>query len=197
MKVIILLSLLFSINIDAAQNFKLIFEQKYKSKISNRDKVSKGFLVYSYPKKIRIEIEKPDLVIFVSNGMKSWYYRPPFIAGEPGEVIVNSAGDSLNLLATFFDSIQKGFDKNKAFEAIKNENTITLNFSETYRKKLKVKMASLSYLDKTYNISKIQKMILTYENDEKGEFFIVKYETPAIDNQIFDFQIPTNTKISN
>lgn len=185
------------VTLTSAQDFKLNFEQKYKSKISNREKVSQGLLIYSFPKKIRIEIEKPDPVTFVSNGVKSWYYRPPFMEGEPGEVIVNQGGESLNLLATFFDSLQKGFEKNEVFDVKKSENTVLLNFKTEYRKKVKVKNATLVFSDKSYDLSKIQKMTLIYDNDEKGEFAIVKYESLVADKKTFDFVVPPNTKVSN
>lgn len=197
MKKILLLSLMMMVTLTSAQDFKLNFEQKYKSKISNREKVSQGLLIYSFPKKIRIEIEKPDPVTFVSNGVKSWYYRPPFMEGEPGEVIVNQGGESLNLLATFFDSLQKGFEKNEVFDVKKSENTVLLNFKTEYRKKVKVKNATLVFSDKSYDLSKIQKMTLIYDNDEKGEFAIVKYESLVADKKTFDFVVPPNTKVSN
>lgn len=197
MKKAILFVLLLAMNVEATQDFKLTFEQKYKSKISNRDKVSKGTLIYSYPKKIFIEIEKPDPVTFVSNGTKSWYYRPPFMESEPGEVIVNQGGESLNLLATFFDSLQKGFEKNEVFEVKKIDKIVELSFRSDYRKKVKVKNATLVFSDKSYDMSKIQKMTLIYENDEKGEFSIAKYETFSVDKKTFEFVIPANTKVSH
>ncbi len=196
MKKILVLFFALMVNSVYAEDFKLIFEQKYKSKISNKEKTSKGTLIYSFPKKIRIEIDKPDPVTFVSNGVKSWYYRPPFMDGEPGEVIVNQGGESLNLLASFFDSLQKGFEKNNAYEVVKKGELVELSFYENFRKKIKVKKAMLSFSDKTLELSKLQKMELIYDNNEKGEFLINKFETQNLDIKTFEFIIPENTKIS-
>lgn len=195
--IILLFGFFYQVTTLASQDFKILFEQKYKSKISNREKKSLGLLIYSFPQKIRIEIEKPDPVTFVSNGEKSWYYRPPFIEGEPGEVIVNQGGESLNLLATFFDSIQSGFDKTKIFDVKKSEQTVDLTIKPDYRKKVKIKNAKLIFSDKTYALSKIQKMVLTYDNDEKGDFTILKFESLSADKKTFEFVVPPNTKISN
>ena len=100
-------------------------------------------------------------------------------------------------LASFFDSLHKGFDKNEIFDVVKNENNVELLFKAQYRKKIKVKSAFLTFSDKSYNLAKIQKMTLVYDNEEKGDFNIIKYEQAVVDKKTFEFTPPPNTKISN
>lgn len=198
-KILFTITLLVSFTLQAAEipkQFKIQFQQKYKSKISNNVKSSDGFLVYAFPKKIRIEVSKPDQIVFVSNGKKSWYYRAPFIEGEPGEVVVNQGGDNLNLLANFFDILQSGFADNDHFRTVKNGTKIELLFSAKFSQQMKMKSAELEFSDNSFNLMKLKKMKLNYLEAESGNFEIQSIQSATTDLKTFDFIIPPNTKVS-
>ncbi len=197
MKYLICLLVAFThIAFGAETSFKINFEQSYKSKLTNKVKTSKGELKYSYPKKIRIDISNPDPIIFVSNGKKSWYYRAPFIEGEPGEVVINQGGENLNLLANFFDLLQKGLKDNDQYKVQLADTEALLTFSDSYSKKFKMKKALLVFSDTKKTFDKVQKMSLTYANDEVGEFSITSFQHLPFEAKVFEFDIPKNTKIS-
>jgi len=198
-KIFFLFTLVLGLALNAAEvpkQFKIQFQQKYKSKISNNVKSSDGFLIYSYPKKIRIEVSKPDQIIFVSNGKKSWYYRAPFIEGEPGEVVVNQGGDNLNLLASFFDILQRGFADNEHFRTVKNGTKLELLFTAKFSHQMKMKSAELTFSDSTYDLMKLKMMKLNYLEAESGNFEIQSIQSATTDLKTFDFTIPPNTKVS-
>ncbi len=195
----LLIFFLLSMNISASnlpKQFKIVFEQKYKSKLNNKEKKSSGVLMYSNPKKIRIEIEKPDMITFVSNGEKSWYYRGPFIEGEPGEVIINQGGENLNLLANFFDLLQKGIESNKIYDVEKKSSSASILFKKEYVTKYRLKSVTLNFEDSKQDLNKLKSMQLTYEDGEMGNFEISSIEPKSYDQKNFEFVIPPNTKIS-
>ena len=92
--------------------FKAYFKQSYKSSLSGKEKITKGYIEYFYPGRVRFEVTSPDKTIFVSNPQTTWYYNAPFIDGEPGEVLIKKTGKMV---------ISKFFDLNGSF-----------NFSEWY-----------------------------------------------------------------
>ncbi len=191
--------------------FKMDFVQTYQSKISKKEKQSHGELIYSYPKKIKIEMTSPDKIIFVSNGVKSWYYRSPFIEGEAGEVIISRGNEQLNTLTVMFDALndlftqgsgglnQDALKKSKLFQGEWNDNgtVLTLTFSKEFSDKIKLKGALLRF--QKNNPGLMDLTLLALQTDEKnlqGEFRVKKIESFSANDSQFEFVIPKNTKIT-
>ena len=83
--------------------FKAHFKQSYKSSLSGKEKVTKGYIEYFFPGRVRFEVTSPDKTIFVSNPQTTWYYNAPFIDGEPGEVLIKKTGKMV--ISKFFDCV--------------------------------------------------------------------------------------------
>ena len=83
------------------QGFSARFEQEYVSILKGNTKKGQGFVDYKYPSNIRFETSTPSQIIFVSNGVKSWYYRAPFIEGEEGEVTESKAQEESSVYIKF------------------------------------------------------------------------------------------------
>ena len=95
------------------------YEQTIVKKISGKTKTVQGRVEYLYPGHIRFEQGGPEKIVWVSNPKTTWFYQPPFIKEEPGnlrEYPTPSASPS-----KIFDLLQAGLSDNK-----KRENTVEL-----------------------------------------------------------------------
>ena len=105
-------------NFRIPNNFHMDFIQVIKSEISGKVRKSKGHIDYKYPGQIRFKVEDKVSSIFISNTHTQWYYTPPFIEGEQGEVRISK--NHKNILTDLFDIIKKyGEKKNKHYEIVK------------------------------------------------------------------------------
>ena len=69
-------------------SFSANFEESILSMATGKEKKSFGKIDYKFPGNIRFEITSPNASTFVSNPQKSWYYVPPFVEGEQGQVTI-------------------------------------------------------------------------------------------------------------
>lgn len=197
MRILFFLSLL-TLNVARAeflpQSFRTNFEQKYKSIISGKEKISLGAMDYSYPGKIRFEITNPEQTIFVSDAKTSWYYTAPFDPKEKGEVIIQ---DSNKLLITkFFDTLKKGLITNTSYTVEKNDKGYVLQFSEKVSKELNIFKAQLiSEVKDLKKLSEIKEIILFYKDKKEVKLTFSSFiENVKFDSSYFNFKIPQNTK---
>ena len=128
------------------QSFSSKFEQEYVSTLKGKTKKGNGTVEYKYPGQIRFQTNTPSTVIFVSNGVKSWYYRAPFIEEEEGEVTESSAKEGSSIYIKFFDSLKNGLVSNSLYDVKKGEPT-TLIFKPKAAKELGIK-ESMFYFKK-------------------------------------------------
>jgi len=175
--------------------FRVNFVQKFESAVTGKTKQSKGIIEYQYPGKIHFKSEDPDPLVYMSNNKKSWYYTPPFIEGEKGEVRVIEKNSTLT---SFFDTLKKGIESNDFYKVKKKGNRYDLTFSIDKSNELGVQAASLfSKKSKLTKFDQIQKINLTYNSGKKVNLIFTDYSNPSFKKKHFNFKIPSNTRVIN
>lgn len=182
------------------KSFSASFEQEYISLLKGNAKKGAGSLDYMYPSNIRFETTTPSQVIFVSNGIKAWYYRAPFIEGEPGEVNVSSAKEASSSYTKFFDSLKNGLNSNTLYE-VKNagDGIHVVKFKEKTAKDIGVKEAILTFSKaSSKEFSDLSKIELSFVDGKKSTLKFSQLKVnPNFDSQKFNFQAPAGTKVVN
>ena len=176
-------------------NFKSAFVQVFKSKISGKERKSPGHLDYSYPGKIRFAVDDPSgKSLFVSNQRKSWYYTPPFIEGEKGEVTIRK---SKNLALTkFFDSIKRGLKTNKLYKVESKGKAVLITFSKRSAKDLNMTRARLSFSQKNYVFEELKSIEIFRKSGKKVKVILNNIKSNiSFKQNHFDFVVPKNTTV--
>lgn len=181
--------------------FSFKFEQRYTSAIKGKEKTGTGSIVFQTPKSIRLEITSPTPIIFVSNEQdKSWFYRPPFIQGEEGEVSIGNGKDQHHAFLNFFNLLHSGLVSNQSYNITTDiaKNEVGIHFSSPVIKEYKIKSASLTFVDKNFSFNSLSKIQLTYDDDKKVFIKLLELSlSPSIKPDTFQFKIPPKTKIIN
>lgn len=179
------------------QTFTSKFEQEYISTLKGKPKKGTGSIEYKYPGQIRFETTTPSAVIFVSNGIKAWYYRAPFIEGEQGEVTESSAKEGSVTYTKFFDSLKNGLVSNQYYQVTPGE-PVTLVFKVEANKGLGIKKSKLHFKTKAQKFEDITMIELTFDDNKtsKLKFLDVKVN-PDLGAGRFNFVPPANTKVTN
>jgi outer membrane lipoprotein carrier protein len=184
------------------QSFSAKFEQEYISILKGNTKKGQGAIEYKYPSNIRFETSTPSQVIFVSNGIKSWYYRAPFIEGEDGEVTVSNAREGSSIYIKFFDSLKNGLSANSLYD-VKNagDGMHVVIFKEKSAKEFGIKEAILTFnttKDSVKDFSALKKIELLFPDGKRSSLKLIDLKVNLInDLQHFNFVIPPKTKITN
>ena len=178
-------------------SFSADFEESIVSIATGKEKKSFGTIDYKFPGHIRLEITKPNPSMFVSNPNKSWYYVPPFIDGESGQVTIQNS--SKLPLTKFLDSIKTGLEGSKLFTYKYEGKNLTLTFVKTVQKELTLKEVTF-HADKeaksVQRMSEFQKMTLIYTDGRKVNLKFLKLkEESSFPASHFDFSPPAKTKI--
>ncbi len=178
-------------------SFSANFEESIVSMATGKEKKSFGKIDYKFPGHIRFEITSPTPSIFVSNPNKSWYYVPPFIEGEQGQVTIQKS--SKLPLTKFLDSIRNGLENSKLFTHKYAGKDLVLTFVKTVQKDLTLKEVTFHATKEAKSVQKMsefEKMTLIYADGRKVnlKFLELKEETvfPA---KHFEFTPPAKTKI--
>lgn len=182
------------------QSFSAKFEQEYISILKGNAKKGLGLIDYKYPSNIRFETSTPSQVIFVSNGVKSWYYRAPFIEGEEGEVTETSAKEGSTVFIKFFDSLKNGLSSNSLYD-VKNagDGMHVITFKAKPAKEFGIKEAILSFSSaKDKDFSELKKIDLLFPDGKKTTLRLSELKVnPHYDAQKFNFVAPPKTKRTN
>lgn len=182
------------------QSFSAKFEQEYISILKGNAKKGQGTIDYKYPSNIRFETSTPSQVIFISNGVRSWYYRAPFIEGEEGEVSESSAKDGNSLYIKFFDSLKNGLSANSLYD-VKNagDGMHVIIFKTKTAKEFGIKEAVLTFNSaKDKEFSELKKIDLLFPDGKKSTLRFIDLKTnPPFDLQKFNFVAPPKTKRTN
>ncbi|MDO9182491.1 MAG: outer membrane lipoprotein carrier protein LolA [Bacteriovorax sp.] len=182
------------------QSFSAKFEQEYISILKGTTKKGQGSIDYKYPSNIRFETSTPTQVVFVSNGVKSWYYRAPFIEGEEGEVSESDAKEGSSVYIKFFDSLKNGLSANALYD-VKNagDGMHVITFKTKTAKEFGIKEAILSFNSaKDKEFSEIKKIDLLFPDGKKSTLRFVDLKVNSShDNQRFNFVAPPKTKKTN
>lgn len=180
------------------KTFTLNFEQEYTSTLKGKSKKGEGFLDYKYPGKVYFQIEKPEKLIFVSNGKKTWFYRFPFIEGEPGELVVNAGKNANQFFGKFFDSLNNGLVTNPLYDVKNEEFNSKIIFSKNGQSELGIKEAAIIFIDKKKEFSQISEIELMTSESKKIKLKFKKVEMgKTIEDSKFEFTPPANTRVMN
>lgn len=172
--------------------FSSDFEQVQKSALSGKEKKSQGRIEYKFPSHIRFEVQKPDVIIFVSNPEMTWYYTAPFVQGEPGEVTARPTGKLA--LAKFFDALKKGLVSNELYTVAEKNAKVELVFTPKAAKELGVVKAVLSLGEKK-DFGSLKSMELEKSDKAKVVLNLSNLKLNAdIKKERFIFVAPPNTR---
>lgn len=199
-KLLLLIYLLIGVSALRAETFlPLSFETKFIqthiNSISGKTKQSEGELKYKYPGRIRFEVVKPDQVVFVSNLERSWFYTPPVMEGEPGDVTISKSSD--NPLLKFLDTLKGGLKNSKSYR-VQNPtpNTVIVFFNEKSQKEVGLKEAKLTF-SKGEEFKDLKNLHLTYPDGKIVQFELRDLNIkPKLNDETFIFVIPKNTRIA-
>ncbi len=177
-------------------SFEMKFIQVIKSEISGKEKKSKGKIEYKYPGSIRFKVEDKVSSLFISNNKTQWYYTPPFIEGEQGEVKITKSNK--NLLTDLFDILKKnGLKKNDRYDVEKASTKKRLvRFNEETSKKLGIKTLSVNFQETKESFDQMKSMIIEYNDGRKVKFEVLSLKlNKDFKKDHFTFSVPPNTKI--
>lgn len=201
MKIILFALLIPSLSLAASflpDSFSANFEESFVSAVNGKEKKSSGKIDYRYPSHIRFEKISPDSSTFVSNPQKSWYYVPPFVKGEKGEVTIQESNKLV--LTKFLDALKNGLENNKLFSHKYNKNELVLTFTKAIQKDMNLKQAVLvadSDAKKIKALKEFERLVLTYNDGRKVNLkFVDLKEDTKFAQKHFEFDIPSNTKVS-
>lgn len=197
MKIVITIFFVLSMNLHAqsfmSKHLTAEFKQQIKSKVSGKVKESDLNMDYSYPGKFYVEGKGKNNFTFVSNGLTSWYYRPPFIRGEMGEVTIRSVSH-LKFLRVF-DALYKGAKTEGYFKVSSKEKEREFVFTKKIQDEIgtsKVIFKSSKKLNTIFD----SELIEIYK--VKGSLITLKVKSLKKVNSFqlnrFEFKIPSNTK---
>ncbi len=182
------------------QSFSAKFEQEYVSILKGKTKKGEGSIEYKYPSNIRFETSTPSSVVFVSNGVKAWYYRAPFIEGEEGEVTETSAKEGNSVYIKFFDSLKNGLSANALYD-VKNagDGMHVMTFKPKTAKEFGIKEAVLTFNSaKDKDFSELKKIDLLFPDGKKSTLSFANLKiNPSLDATRFNFVAPPKTKKTN
>ena len=125
--------------------FSARFTQEYLSALSGKKRVSKGRIDYRHPGDMRLETRPPRGIVFVANARRSWYYLPPFLEGEAGEVTVNPPG-AAGPYVRLFDLLAGGPGGNEYYRTSPGKGGGTvLSFTEKGARETRIKTVRVLY----------------------------------------------------
>lgn len=180
-------------------SFTANFEESIISMATGKEKKSFGKIDYKFPGNIRFEITSPNASTFVSNPQKSWYYVPPFVKGEQGQVTIQKSNKLP--LTKFLDSIKNGIEGSKLFTHKYVGKDLILTFVKTVQKELTLKEVTFHAAKDAKSVTKLaefEKMTLVYADGRKVNLkFIELKEDVSFPAKNFEFTPPAKTKIVN
>ena len=179
--------------------FKAEFDQSFVSVMKKKTVVNHGVLFYQYPGNIRLEITDPEEgLVYVSNPQKSWYYRPPFIPGEPGELSVSPKGNTL--VAKFFDGLKNGLKTNPLYNVRDlGDKKYEIIFKKNAAKDAGVKKATivLGAGPQTLSFENVEKISLVFSDNKKVDLlFKSLVSSDKHPEEVFFFKVPDNTNVT-
>lgn len=181
------------------ESFSANFEESIISLASGKEKKSYGKIDYKFPGHVRFEITSPNASLFVSNPQKSWYYVPPFVEGEQGQVTVQKS--SKLPLTKFLDSMRNGIEGSKIFTFKYVGHDLVLTFTKDIQKDLTLKVVTFHAAKEAKSVQKLsdfEKMTLIYVDGRKVNLkFQDLKEQPSLPVKHFEFSPPAKTKIIN
>jgi outer membrane lipoprotein-sorting protein len=179
-------------------SFSADYNEKFTSSATGKEKTSSGHIDFQRPGLVRFAVLKPDPSTFVSNGKTSWYYTPPFIDGEEGQVVVQkSEGMPFTL---FLEALSKGTHSNAGYDVKKTGNRFVLTFKGQLRKYLQMKEAILEAegdASRAMDLGDFKYLLMTYSSGKKVNMQLTNFKRDVkFADDHFVFIVPPKTKIS-
>jgi outer membrane lipoprotein-sorting protein len=178
--------------------FSADYQEVGKSSVNGKEKIVTGRIDYKYPRHLRLEVSAPDALTFVTNPKTSWYYTPPFMEPEQGQVVIQKSTDIV--YGQFFDAIKDGTKVNRSYVSQVVGKEWTLTFNPDLQKSLKIKSVRLVHgvdAAKASSLSEFKEMWLSQQDGKTVRLVFLNFRSgvpfPA---DHFEFKIPPNTKVS-
>lgn len=177
--------------------FKVEIEQVFVSKVSGRKKVSPGTIYYRFPQSINFNISGESPIQFISNPQRSWFYRPPFIEGEQGQVTIKDT-PKFGLLK-IFDSLTKDLSKDNPHFTIKKikDGIVTLALKDDVKKDIDIEAVELKVkegIKRLQFVEQMESMVLVKKSQNRVNIVFKKFEElKKFDKDYFIFNVPKNT----
>lgn len=163
------------------------FSQKNTNTLLSQTKESSGRIFIKLPSKIRWETQKPDSSLLVSDGSHYWFYTPPFMEGERGQVIQKDAGQVQSQLA---NTLLAGHFSD-APVTIQTKNATTFILTPKKGSAGTVKKATLEVDAKK---KQVRKITLDHEGGNRTEIELSRLElAQQMRDDFFEFKAPPNT----
>lgn len=198
MKFILLLLIslpVFSKSIIPAE-FTANFEETIQSVVSGKELKSNGTISYKYPSHLRLEVKDPEPSQVVVNPKKTWIYQPPFMEGEKGQVTIEKK--SYWPLLQTFDSLTKSLEGSKDFTYKFSGKKLVIVFTKEAVKKLglnEVIFTAQGEAKAAKSFAEFASMTLTKSDGKVQLYKFSSIKIQAIDIEVFNFDIPKNTKV--
>ncbi len=178
--------------------FTAEYEESFISAATGKEKKSRGRIDYQYPRHIRFQVLSPDPSTFVANPRMSWYYTPPFIEGEEGQVVEQKSDDLP--LAKFLDALKHGTESNAAYAVSHEGKKLVLSFTPKTRKELGMDRAELEGAGealKATGLGDFKELRLQHADGKKVTLRFLSFKAgvgfPA---GHFEFKAPPKTRVS-
>ncbi len=172
-------------------SFQANYETRYKSIYSGKMKKIPGKMEYLYPGRFSLLGKAATIV---RNPQKTWYYTPPGLEGEEGQLTITTTrpGDIFSL----FDMIRNGLHSNKNFKVKKNKNIAELTFSKELQKELNLIKATL-YFKNSIRFMDLIKIELNEASGKNKAYYFSKIDTSKkFKKSHFIFTPPKKTRIT-
>lgn len=180
-------------------SFSSNFEESFISAATGKEKKSFGKIDYKYPGNIHYEKTSPDPSTFVSNPQKSWYYVPPFVQGEHGQVTIQKS--SKLPLTKFLDSIKNGVEGSKIFGHKYQGKELVLIFDKTIQKEMTLKQVTLTATKDAklvQSLNEFEKLTLMYVDGRKVFLKLIDLkENTSFPANHFQFTVPPKTRVTS
>lgn len=173
-----------------AGTVKAEFVQDTLNKLTSRRKISSGKIFAKRPSKVRWETLRPEASYFVSDGIKSWYYIPPFDASEPGQLVEKKAAETQSKLANAL--LAGSFSAVKGLKVKQKSADLFL----VIPKKGTAGTVQEALLQVDLNKKLIKKVSLLHRGGNQADITLQQIELGSkLENSLFVFVPPQNTQL--
>jgi outer membrane lipoprotein carrier protein len=172
----------------ASKTLEAKFSQTQEIKLTGAKKESSGVVTLQIPSHFRWETLSPDKNLLVSDGVKFWFYTPPFADGERGQVIEKKTSDIQSELASILLSGNFSRIKNVKIKK-KAKNIFTLIPGAGVAGS--VKLAEIEISKKN---AVIERVLLEHEGGNRAEVRLKDVKLGvAVEPGLFKFVTPPGT----
>lgn len=154
----------------------------------SREKRSSGKIFIKHPSKVRWETTAPESSLLISNGVRFWFYTPPFEEGERGQIIEKKAAKVQSKWAHTL--LAGSFSNNRDLRVIQKAPNV---FALIPRPGTAGTVVQATVeVDPARKL--IQKVMLNHKGGNHSEISLAQIELgKPLSDDFFQFQVPPNT----